>query len=131
MDDEVDSITIPVIEEELNVARETVETGKVRVRTIPQERIETVTESLLRTDVEVERLHIGREIEEMPPLRDEGDSIVVPVVEERLVKKLFLVEEVRLTRRTSTHDIDEQIKLRSQQVVVEREKSSGDTATKE
>src|SRR5215208_5909049 len=97
----VDSVSIPVIEEELKLDRETVETGKVRVRTKPEERVETVTEPLLRTEVIIERVAKDEEIDAIPALRDEGDTVVVPVVEERLVKKLFLVEEVRLSRRAS------------------------------
>ena len=131
MSSKVDSVSIPVIEEELRLGRETVETGKVQVHTVPQERTETVTQALLRTDVTVERVPKDVEIDSIPSVRDEGDTIVVPVVEERLVRKLFLVEEVRLVRRASTEDIDQQITLRSQQVVVEREESSGDPSTKE
>lgn len=131
MPDKVDSVSIPVVEEELKLGREAVETGRVEVRTVPEERTETVTQALLKTDVLVERVPREEEIDAIPPVRDEGDTIVVPVVEERLVKKLFLIEEVRLSRRASTEDFDQQIKLRSQRVVVERQESSGEPSTKE
>jgi uncharacterized protein (TIGR02271 family) len=126
MSSEVESVALPVIEEELKLERQTVETGRVRARTVAEERTERVTQPLLRTDVAVERVRMNEEIEAIPAIRQEGETIVVPVVEERIVKKIFLVEEVRLTRRASTEDIDQQIKLRSQHVVVEREGSSGD-----
>jgi uncharacterized protein (TIGR02271 family) len=131
MSDRAETVSIPVIEEELRLSRETVETGRVRVRTVAEERTENISEPLLQTDVIIERVPKDVELNEMPAIRDEGDSIVVPVVEERFVKKLFLIEELRLTRRASTRDIDQQIKLRSQQVVVEREESSGDPSAKE
>lgn len=121
MSTEVDFVSIPVIEEELTLARKTLETGRVRVRTVPQERTDHVSEPLSRTDIVVEHVPRDEEIERIPPLRDEDGTIVVSVVEERLVKRLFLVEEVRLTRRTSTKLIDQEITLRSQHVVVERE----------
>ena len=131
MNNKVETVSIPVIEEELKLGRETVVTGRVRARTVPEERTETVTEPLLRTDVVVERIPLDREVEEIPSVRDEGDVIVVPVVEERVVKKLFVVEEVRLSRRASTEDVDQQIELRSGRVVVEREGSSGDPRTQD
>jgi uncharacterized protein (TIGR02271 family) len=129
MSDEVETVSIPVIEEELKLGRETVETGRVRVRTEPQQRTERISEPLLKTEALIERVPRDEEVETVPPVRQEGDTIVVPVVEERLVKKLFLVEEVRLSRRASTEQIDREIKLRSQRVVVEREESSGETST--
>jgi stress response protein YsnF len=125
----VESVSIPVIEEELKLDREAVQTGRVRVHTTPEERIETVSESLLRTEVRIERVQKNEEIDAIPPLRDEGDTVVVPVVEERLVRKLFLVEEVRLKRRVATEEINQQIKLRSQRVDVERTESSGEPPT--
>jgi stress response protein YsnF len=126
MSTEVESVSIPVIEEELKLDRESVETGRVRVRTVPEEHTEKITESLLRTDVLIERVPKDERIDAIPPVREEGDTVVVSVVEERLVKKLFLVEEVRLSRRASNQDIEQPVKLRSQHVVVEREESSGE-----
>jgi len=40
-------------------------------------------------------------VDEPPQVRHEGEVMVVPVVQERLVthKELVLVEEIRLTRR--------------------------------
>ena len=125
MNHQVETVSIPVIQEELKLGRETVDTGTVKVRTVPQERTETISETLLSTDAVIERVPRNEELEAMPPMREEGDTIVIPVVEERLVKKLFLVEELRLSRRASVEQVEQEIKLRSQQVVVEREESSG------
>lgn len=131
MAEEVETATIPVVEEQLTLGRETVESGVVRVRTVPEERIEAVTEPILRTEVVIERVPKDEEIQAVPAVREEEETIIVPVVQERLVRKLFLVEEVRLSRRASREDIDQQIKLRSQRVVVEREESSGEPSTQE
>lgn len=131
MSSEVETVAIPVIEEELSLHRETVETGRVRVRTVPSERSVAIDEPLHRSDVVVERTPIDREISGTPDVREEGDTLIVPVVEERLVKRLFLVEEVRLTRRASTQHFEQTVNLRSQQVVVEREDESGHLVNKE
>jgi stress response protein YsnF len=125
MSSEVESVTIPLVEEELRLGRETLQTGRVRVRTVPERRTEAVSQELRRTDVRVERVPRNEEVAQIPAVREEGDSLVVPVVEERLVKRLFLVEEVRLTRRASTEQVDQEIELRSQRVVVERHQTGG------
>jgi uncharacterized protein (TIGR02271 family) len=127
----VDSVSIAVVEEELKLGRETVETGRMRVRTETDEHTERVSEPLLRTEVLVERIRKDEEIDSIPPVREEENAVVVPVVEERLVKRLFLVEEVRLSRQACSDDIEQQIKLRSQRVVVEREESGGEPVSKE
>jgi hypothetical protein len=103
-----------------------VETGRVRVRTVTDERVETASARLLHSDVEVDRVPINREIAELPTIREEGDLLIVPVVEERLVKRLFLVEEVHVRRHVTAEEFAHPVRLRSQRVVVERQESGGE-----
>jgi stress response protein YsnF len=79
-------------------------------------------EQLAREHIEVERHPIGRVVEEVPPVRNEGDVIVVSVVEERLVtsKELVLVEEIRLTLHREATRVQGEIPLRRERVVIER-----------
>ena len=55
-------------------------------------------------------------------VRHEGDVMVVPVVQERLVTRteLVLVEEIRLTRRREVTQAEAKVVLRREHVVVER-----------
>ena len=131
MDEKTGSVAIPVVEEELRIGRREVETGRIRVRTVTEERTETASDRLLHTDVEVDRIPINREIDQLPTIREEGDEMIVPIVEERLVKRLFLVEEVRLRRRVTEEQFEHPVTLRSQRVVVERQEGSGEVPHKE
>ena len=131
MDEKTGSVAIPVVEEELRIGRREVETGRIRVRTVTEERTETASDRLLHTDVEVDRVPINREIDQLPTIREEGDEMIVPIVEERLVKRLFLVEEVRLRRRVTEEQFEHPVTLRSQRVVVERQEGSGEVPHKE
>jgi uncharacterized protein (TIGR02271 family) len=126
-----ESVSIPVVEEELKLERKAFDTGLVRVRTVANERTEMVSEPLSRTHVVVDRVPLDREIDALPPMREDGDTIIVPVVEERLVKRLFLVEEVRVSRKASEADVQQPVTLRSQQVIVEREKPDAQSTQKE
>ena len=58
----------------------------------------------------------------MPPVREEGDLTILPVVEEVLVteRRLRLVEEVRIRQVHTTATHVETVKLREQHVVVTR-----------
>jgi uncharacterized protein (TIGR02271 family) len=117
-----DAVHIPVIEEELTIGKRAVETGRVRASVVVNERDELVDVPLTTERVEVERIPINQIVDEPQEPFYEGDTLVVPVVEERLVvqKQLVLTEEVRIRRVAETRDHQERITLRSQDVEIER-----------
>ena len=117
-----DPDTLRLLGEEVSFGKERVETGRVRVRVVTREYEEAVDVPLTRERVEVERVAIGRDIEAIPPRRQEGDTLVVPVVEEVIVvrRKLVLKEEVRLKLVRSTEQHRENVILRRQEAVIER-----------
>lgn len=123
---------IPLVQEELIVSKEVRETGKVRVRTEVQWHTGHARADLFRDHVEVERVPVGREVDSVPPVREDGDTTIIPVVEEVLVveKRLMLKEEVHLKRVRSVEHLDEAVRLRVMQAVVEREPSSPTTTPK-
>lgn len=129
---EQDTEVIPLVQEELVVSKRLLETGKVRVRTEVQWHTGHARADLFSDHVEVERVPVGREIDAVPPIREDGDTTIIPVVEEILVveKRLVLKEEVHLKRIRSVEHLDEAVRLRVMQAVVERE-SSNPTTTKE
>lgn len=118
-----DEFILPVVEERLVVGKKVVDTGRVRVTTVVDEHPTVVRDTLVHGGVEIERTAIGEEVLAVPPVRDEGDTIVVPVVREELVvtKRLILVEEVRLRRTATREEHVETVILRSQRAVIERE----------
>ena len=125
-------IVIPLVEEHVSVTKRETETGRVRVRTQVDERIEVIRQELARDEVEIERVPMNRHITEMPKIREEKGVTIVPLVEEVLVieKKLMLVEEIRLSRKRSYEKYEKPITLRAQRAEVEREELSGETTTK-
>ena len=117
-----DSGTLPLLAEELSVSKETVETGRVRVATRTREREALIDEDLARERVEIETVPIGSRIDAVPEARQEGDTTIIPIVEEVLVVKrpLVLKEEVRIRRVRTTDHHKETVKLRYQEAVVTR-----------
>lgn len=116
---------IPLVEERLSVTKRMVESARVRVRVSVDERQETVTEQLARDDVVVERVPRNERLAEMPHVRLEGGTTIIPVVEEVLVvkKALVLVEEIHVRRRTETQTVEIPTTLRSERVTIERDTS--------
>ncbi len=117
---------IPLVEERLSVGKRSVESGRVRVKVTVEERQETVTEPLQRDDVQVERVPRNERLTEMPHVRLEGSTTIIPVVEEVLVveKALVLVEEIHVRRRTETEMIEIPTTLRSERATIERDSAA-------
>lgn len=123
-----DDAKLTLLAEELTVGKEAVETGRVRVSKQTHTREVAVDEALLRESAEIETIPIGRQIFEMPSVRHEGETIIVPIVEEILhtERRLILKEEVRITRRKTTEQFHDRVTLRYQEAVVTRVQSASE-----
>ena len=119
--DHVEAV-IPLAEEILRVSKRLVETGKVRI-SLTTETVEEIVRETLRTRrAEVERVPIDREVTEVPQTRQEGDVMIVPVVEEILVveRRLLLKEEIRLRLVDGEQTLEQSVMRRVQRAMVER-----------
>lgn len=125
-----DEPVIQLVEEQLSLDRRVVETGRVRVATVVNERRQLVDELLSSHSVEIERVARGEVVTEAPPIREEGDVLIVPVLEETLVieRRLVLKEEVRIRRVESRERFQETVTLRSEDIAVTREPATADTS---
>ena len=113
-----ESLTVPVVAETLVPVTRWQEAGAV---VYPQADVRTTNQELdvpLRyEEAALERVALNRTLAEgeVPAPRQEGDTLVVPVVREEVVvmKRRVLVEEVRITRqvRTTTRHIVEPVQV--------------------
>ena len=116
-------VSIPVIEEQLEVSRRIVETGNAaRIRKVVHEEHVSITEPMRRDTVEISRKSIGREVDGPVEIRHDGDVTIYPVVMERLVttKQLVLVEEIHVRRVPHVEHVSREITLRHEEAIVER-----------
>ena len=118
-DDEV----IPLAEERLRVEKREVERGRVVVRKRVETREQVAEAVLHREELSVERVPLGVPVDVPPPIREEGDVLIVPVVEEQLVvrTRLVLKEELRITRHRRAETLREPVRLRAEVAEVARE----------
>lgn len=121
----VEEVVLPVAEERARIETRDRIVGRVRVRTETREEEVELAETLRASRVEIERVPVEAFVDEAPAVREEGEVTIVPVVEEVLVRRLFLREEVRLRRITEERELRERVALRSQDAVVEREDGDG------
>jgi uncharacterized protein (TIGR02271 family) len=117
-----DVAVIPVIEESARILKRKVETGKVRIEKRVVSERQTLRAPVSREHVEIERVEINQPIDEYPDIRVEGDTTVIPVVEEtyEVVKRLVLKEEIRVQKITDEEIQDLKAELRKEQVEIHR-----------
>lgn len=113
---------IPVVEEILDIRRHRVETGKVRITKVVHEREEEVTTPRVREEITIERVPLNRMVDAPVSTRQEGDTLIIPVLEEVVVteKRLMVKEELRITTRRIEEQTSQRVTLRREDVIVER-----------
>ena len=121
----IEEVVIPLAEESVSVSKREVETGQVRVALSTD--IETIIarKTLRGCKIEIERVPINRALpdgEPAPQSRQEGDILVIPVVEEKavVVKRLVVTEEVRLRFVSTETPFEEEVSVRRQRATVDR-----------
>jgi uncharacterized protein (TIGR02271 family) len=121
-----ESLVIPVIEEVPHVERVARKTGKVELTKTVEEWIEHIDEPLASEEVEVERVTVNRPVDEAPTIRHEGDTLVIPLLEEVLVvqKQLVLREEVRVRKLRREVHAPQEVSLRRERIDVTRKPAS-------
>ena len=128
-----DVTVLPVIEEQVVVNRELVETGRVRITRQVQESDELVRVALQHDEVHVERVPVNQYLPlgaAAPVTRYEGEVMVIPVLREVAVveKRLLLVEELRVAKQQVTTEHTEPVHLRREELNVERLPGAGPVA---
>ncbi len=123
--------TLAVHVEDLAVSRRRVATALVRAARTTRTREQRVDEELTHERVEVARVPIGRVVAAVPPVRQEGDTTILSVVEEEVVveRRLVLKEEVHLRRVRTTERYAETVLVREQDVAVTRTPLAGASAS--
>ena len=110
-------ITIPVIEESLTIDKKLVETGRLQVTKKVEEVNELLDISLLHDEYSIEHIAMNEYVDDMiPTVRHEGDTIIIPVIKEVMVKRVMLIEEVHITKRVVHTTTQQNIALRKESI---------------
>jgi uncharacterized protein (TIGR02271 family) len=116
-----EEVIIPVVRETAHVTKRTVDRGTVRVSKVVREHEELVDTSTMADEIEIE--HVARDIWLKKPARTrrEGDTIIVPVMEEVTVveTRILLREEIHIRRRQIRKPKSAKVKLRREEIQVE------------
>ncbi len=118
------SFTVAALREQASVDVRTVDIGGVRVHKTVSEHPHHIDEVLQRDVIAVTHVPIDKivPLSEAPQARQEGDTFIVPILEEVLVveKRCRIKEEIHITRNQRTEQYVETVVLRSEDVAIER-----------
>ena len=114
-------MVIPVIEETASVDKQVVVTGKVRIEKQVEEINEAVNVNLQHDEYTIKRVARNEYVDEgIPQVRHEGNTLIIPVVKEVIVKRLLLVEEVHIIKDIVTTSEQVNIPLRKETITINR-----------
>ena len=112
---------LSVAAERVRIAKRIVVNQRVQVRLTPDESNEAVAATLDRRDLLIERVPVDREVLVAPETRQEGDVLIVPVVVERMVKRLFVIEEIHIRQQHTQESFNQTVALRSERAKISNE----------
>lgn len=120
-----ETLRVPVFQEDVQVDKRLVETGRgVRIHKTVAEHPVHIDESLLREGIDVTHVPVDRivALDQAPQTRYEGDTLIVPILEEVLVveRRLRIKEELHITKIRREEHHAETILLKTEQVEVVR-----------
>lgn len=111
-------VRVPVAEERVSIRKTETERVAARIGVSTREEEVEVDETLRREHAEVERVPMDVLVDEAPQVRTEDGVMIVPVVEEVLVRRFRLVEELRIAVTATQEPHRETVTLRRQEVAL-------------
>jgi len=92
----------------------------IQVHKSTHDRPHAVEEPLMAEHVEIEHVIKNERVDGPLPVRDEGDTVVVPVVKQvvRIEKEWVLTEEVRVTRHREEYCAHEDVMLQEEEAEI-------------
>lgn len=115
--------TLPVVEEVLQVETKVVDGDNIRViKKVDDETVNMPLTTRMHT-YSIERVSLNEYVDSPPPaVRYDGETMVISVLEEEVVvvKRLKLVEEVRITPSQKEVVTDTAVSLKKERVIIEK-----------
>ncbi len=105
------------------IDKEVVERGNVKITKIVNEQQVPVNLPLLQEEHDIQRVPVNQFVETPPPpIRHEGNTMIIPILQEVLVveKRLMVVEELHITKQQVTTQEVQHVTLKKEEIIIER-----------
>ena len=118
-------LVIPVIEEQVQVDKQWVETAKVVVRKTVSEEQVAVDVPLVHETYRIEHVPVNKLVYTRPAVREEENVTIIPVIREVIVKRYEIVEEVHVIREKTTTTEHHEVTLAKEEIQIDRKPLDG------
>ena len=114
-------VRVPLLEERIDFETRDVDLGEIRVHKTVEEKEEVRRGPLNREDVQIERVRVDRRVTEPEQQRQEGEWLIIPIMEEVFVveKHLMVTEEIRIRKQLVTEEGEVRETVRRERAAVE------------
>ncbi len=121
--DESDKIVVPILEEQVKIGKQVIETARVSLSKTVNESIESFEIPLKEEEIVVERIPKNELIDTIPAAtRYDGDVMIIPILKEVAVieKRIMLVEEIHVSKKQTEKIETTEVTIRKEEVKVTR-----------
>lgn len=116
---------IPLAEEQAEVSTQRVVDRRVRISRSTTTADKLLEAELWHEEVEIEHVKKNEPVKEgyFPQVRQEGDVLIVPVIEEQveIIRHYVLKEEVHIHKLKKNEHFQQKVTLRSQEIEINKE----------
>lgn len=116
---------IRVHQEGIDISKKVVDRRKISLH--KSVNTETVSHDipLLRDNIRIEHITFNKEVAEIPKIREKGNMIIIPVIEEVAVvtKKIMLVKEIHITNEQTEKIEHIETSLRKESVTIDKKET--------
>ena len=114
-------VRVPLLEERIDFDTRDVDLGDIRVHKTVEEKEEVRRGPLNREDVQIERVRVDRRVTEPEQQRQEGEWLIITIMEEVFVveKHLMVTEEIRIRKQLVTEAGEVRETVRRERAAVE------------
>jgi uncharacterized protein (TIGR02271 family) len=112
---------VPLREERLEFSTRDIDLGEIRIHKTVEATEESRRGPLTREDVQIERVRVDRPVNAPEERRQEGDWLIIPIMEEVFVvqKQLLVTEEIRIRKQPVTEEHEVREVIRRERATVE------------
>jgi uncharacterized protein (TIGR02271 family) len=116
---------IRVHQEGIDISKKVVDRRKISLH--KSVNTETVSHDipLLHDNIRIEHITFNKEVAEIPKIREKGNMIIIPVIEEVAVvtKKIMLVKEIHITNEQTEKIEHIETSLRKESVTIDKKET--------
>jgi uncharacterized protein (TIGR02271 family) len=118
---QADELRLPLHEERLHVETRPVDLGEIRIHKTVEEAEEVRRGPLNFEEVQIERVKVNRPVEAPEDQHQDGEWLVIPIMEEVLVvkKQLVVTEEIRIRKQRVAREHEVRETVRRERATVE------------